>query len=243
MSDLDLSVVIPAYLEEENLRLLLPRLVTVLQSMQLTFEVLVVDTQEALDNTRLACDEAGSSIVHCRRDGGNNYGDAVRSGIARSKGQLILFMDADGSHTPEFIPGLLAQVSGNDVVIASRYTPGGATENPAALIWMSWVLNVVFRFVLGIPCRDVSNSFKLYRAELIKPLKLECDHFDIVEELLVRCMVAQESLRIQEVPFVFKARMFGVTKRNLVQFIVSFCLTLFRLVRIRNRARRQRKAA
>lgn len=236
----DLSVVIPAYLEEENLRILLPRLVAVLLVAQPNYEVLVVDTQESLDNTRAVCLEFGDRIVHCPRGGGNNYGDAIRTGIARAQGRHVLFMDADGSHTPEFIPLLLAHAGSSDVVVASRYIQGGATENPALLIGMSRILNSIFRLVLHIPCQDVSNSFKLYRASLLKPLKLECSHFDIVEELLVRCMVAQEPLRIQEVPFVFKARMFGVTKRNLITFIGSFILTLLRLLRIKRRARKQR---
>ncbi len=240
MSDPDVSVVIPAYLEEENLRILLPRLLSVLQNARLSFEVLVVDTQVSLDNTRSLCDAMGDCVRHCPREGGNNYGDAVRTGIKLARGKFVLFMDADGSHTPEFIPALLNCAETCDVVVASRYTQGGATENPAALIWMSWVLNSIFRLVLRIPCGDVSNSFKLYRASLIKSLTLECDHFDIVEELLVRCMVAREHLAIREVPFVFKVRMFGRTKRNLIPFIMYFCLTLVRLLRIKLRARRAR---
>lgn len=239
MENPELSVVIPAYLEEENLRLLLPRLVSVLEAAQPSFEVLVVDSQQALDDTANVCRGVGHGVIHCARDGGNSYGDAVRTGIARSRGRYILFMDADGSHTPEFVPRILEQKDRCDVVVASRYTNGGATENPASLIWMSKVLNLAFRFVLRIPCKDVSNSFKLYRAELLKPLRLDCNHFDIVEELLVRCMVAKRPLTIVEVPFVFKSRMFGMTKRNLLPFVFSFFLTLLRLFAIKVRASRQ----
>lgn len=240
MAPLDLSVVIPAYLEEENLRVLLPRLVSVLRAAQPAYEVLVVDAQEALDNTAAVCRGVGHGVIHCVREGGNRYGDAVRTGIARSLGRYVLFMDADGSHTPEFIPRILEHKDGHDVVVASRYAKGGATENPTSLIVMSRALNLAFRLVLRIPCQDVSNSFKLYRADLLKPLHLECNHFDIVEELLVRCMVAKSPLRIAEVPFVFKSRMFGVTKRNLLPFMFSFLVTLVRLFAIKCRARRQR---
>jgi dolichol-phosphate mannosyltransferase len=82
----------------------------------------------------------------------------------------------------------------------------------------------------------VSNSFKLYRAELIKEMRLDCKHFDIVEEILVKCALQRKELRIQEVPFVFKTRMFGTTKRDLFVFILTFAVTLFRLLTIRFKA-------
>lgn len=229
----DLSVVIPSYLEEENLRLLLPRLLMVLRGCGRSFEVLVVDTPQPLDNTAAVCEANGVSYLP--RSGGDRYADAVRTGIARAAGKWILFMDGDGSHAPEFIPRLLEHAEGYDVVAASRYVEGGATENPAVLIWMSRVLNVVYRRVLGIPCLDVSNSFKLYRADKLKGIPLVCSHFDVIEEILVRLSIADPRLRIREVPFVFKARMFGVTKRDLVTFMLSFVVTLGRLFWMRVR--------
>jgi dolichol-phosphate mannosyltransferase len=232
----ELSVVIPAYLEEENLRVVLPRLLAVLRETGLASEVLVVDTEQPLDNTRAVCEAAG--VAYVPRAGGNRYADAVRTGIARARGRWVLFMDADGSHMPEFIPRLLEHAPTHDIVIASRYVEGGATENPASLIWMSRALNLIYTLVLRIPCRDVSNSFKLYRGDMLKDLSLSCAHFDVIEEILVKCAVRFRPLRIREVPFVFKARMFGQTKRDLVTFVFSFAATLGRLLWIRLRAGR-----
>ncbi len=237
----DLSVIIPAYLEEENLRLLLPRLVTVLQATSVRWEILVIDTQSPIDNTAQVCEQNG--VTHVARQGGTDYGDAVRTGIARAQGKWLLFMDADGSHSPEFIPRLLEASACHDVVIASRYVLGGATENPASLIFMSRVLNIIYRIVLRLPVHDVSNSFKVYDATLLKTANLECRHFDIVEEMLVKCSVARQPFRVIEVPFVFKARMFGHTKRNLLTFILSFYVTLWRLFFMRLRAQRKLRRA
>ena len=232
-----LSVVIPSYLEEENLRVILPRLLDVLRASGHTAEVLVVDTPQPLDNTRAVCEALGVGYVP--REGGDRYADAVRTGIARAQGRWILFMDGDGSHAPEFLPRMLEHMETNDLVVASRYVSGGATENPALLIWMSRVLNVVYRWVLRIPCRDVSNSLKLYRAERIKGLTLRCQHFDVIEEILVRVSLQKPPPRVVEVPFVFKARMFGVTKRDLATFMISFAVTLGRLFWMRLRFARR----
>ena len=228
-----LTVALPAYLEEENLRLLLPRLHHTLETYgkalpSFTFEILVLDTEKPLDKTQDVC-KAFSSVRYIRRRGGNTFGDAVRTGIADSKGESVIFMDADGSHTPEFIPELLARAQGNDVVIASRYTEGGYTENSASLVWMSRILNVTYSLVLGLKCKDVSNSFKLYQGAALRSLKLKCNNFDIVEEILYKLKRKQPALRIAEVPFTFKKRMFGETKRNLLAFILTYVVTIIKL--------------
>lgn len=230
-TDCELSVVIPAYREAENLRLLLPRLRRVLGSLGVRHEVLVVDTSSPQDETPQVC--LDHEVRYLPRRGGNDYGDAVRTGLSEAGGEFILFMDADGSHAPEFISSLWRHARTADVVVASRYLPGGGTENPVSLILMSRILNFVYAKVLGIMCRDISNSFKLYRADLIRSVPLRCRHFDIVEELLIRAHGRSDSLRIVEVPFLFKKRLFGDTKRNLPLFILSFCTTLLKLYCIR----------
>ncbi|GFE58134.1 glycosyltransferase [Geobacter sp. AOG1] len=226
-NNITLSVVLPSYLEEENLRLILPRLHDVLEKLTDAYEILVVDTMTPLDNTVDVCLQ--NSVRYINREGGNSFGDAVRTGIAQARGKYLLFMDADGSHPPEFIPNLYRHVGDHDVVIASRYVKGGYTENPWVLVYMSRVLNLIYSVVLNLKCKDVSNSFKIYRGELLRPLKLYCDNFDIVEELLYKLSKQNKGISIREVPFSFKKRMFGKTKRSLFVFIVSYLFTLLKL--------------
>lgn len=224
----DLCVVIPAYLEEENLRLILPRIGNVLKSMSLEYEILVIDTCASMDQTPNVCAQY-SDVRYMNRTLGNFYGDAVRTGIREANAHYVLFMDADGSHTPEFIPVLFNRRIDHDVVIASRYTKGGGTDNSKTLIVMSKIVNTMYSAVLNIKCKDVSNSYKLYRGDLLKNLELHCKNFDIVEELLFKLSRMNRNLRICEVPYVFKARMFGHTKRNLIAFMFSFAFTLLKL--------------
>lgn len=223
----DLTVVLPAYLEEENLRLLLPRIKEHCASMTSNYEILVVDTVNPMDGTREVCQEIGATYLN--RQGGNTYGDAVRTGISHSKGKHVIFMDADGSHPPSVLDELYKKRNEADIVVASRYVEGGFTENSRILVLMSLIVNIGYRLVLGLKCKDVSNSFKLYPGLALRSLKLKCNNFDIVEELLFKMVRTNPSFKIKEVPFSFKKRMFGETKRNLFAFIFTYIVTLIRL--------------
>ena len=223
----DLSVIIPSYQEEENLRLILPRMRDALDELGCTYEAIVVDTETPLDQTLEYCAEQGMKGVS--RRGGNTYGDAIRTGIAESQGESVIIMDADGSHPPEFIGRLFERRRDADVIVASRYIEEGFTENHFSLVLMSRVLNWSYAFVLGINCKDVSNSFKLYPGDTLRSLELKCDNFDLVEEILVKIKRKNKGLNILEIPFTFKQRLFGKTKRKHLAFIATYAFTLVRL--------------
>lgn len=223
----ELSVVLPSYQEEENLRNLLPRLLKTLQSLGISYEVLVIDTIDSLDATKEVCEL--NKVRYINRRGGNYFGCAVRTGIEEASGHYVLFMDADGSHPPEFISELFSFANTYEVVIASRYIDKGNTENNFALILMSRIVNWTFSIVLDLPFKDVSNSFKIYRGKQLKSLTLISNNFEIVEEVLVKLRRTYPSMRFKEVPFVFKKRMFGETKRNLFVFIITYVITIFKL--------------
>jgi dolichol-phosphate mannosyltransferase len=226
-NNIKLSVILPSYLEEENLRLLLPRLHNTIAELTNDYEILVVDTVNPLDNTEDVC--KANKIKYINRENGNAFGDAVRTGIKHAKGEFILFMDADGSHPPEFIPNMYKFITNCDIVIASRYVQGGYTENNKLQTIMSRILNIVYSLVLNLKCKDVSNSFKIYKAQLLKEIKLHSNNFDIVEEILFKISKNHKNVRITEVPFSFKKRMFGQTKRNLIIFVITYIFTLLRL--------------
>jgi len=223
----DISIIIPAYYEEENLVHLLPRLIQTIKLTKLAYEILILDSIKSLDKTEALCRKY--KIRYLNRKVDNSYGSAIRTGIKEARGRYILFMDADGSHSPEFIPKLLKFRHEYEIVVASRYVGNGKTENSLPLILMSRILNWTYAYVLSIPCKDISNSFKIYRAIDVKPLKLKAKNFDIVEELIYKVCQNQPNIRIKEVPFLFKKRMFGETKRNLFLFIFTFTFTIFKL--------------
>lgn len=241
MNDIELTIALPAYEEGANLRVLIPALNAIRREIAPASEVIIVDTVEPRDDTPNICAEFDAQYVP--RMGGNTYGDAVRTALSVARGRWIVLMDADGSHNPEVLRELWPHRIESDLVIASRYVSGGQTENPKILIFMSHVVNVIFRIFLNLKCYDVSNSFRLYRGDDLRALHLECNNFDVVEEILVKLAAARRNLRIREVPFTFEKRKAGNTKRQLFVFMVGYIGTLVKLMRLKARARKDSATA
>ena len=222
---------IPAYREADSLRDLLPRIIAAASALTPDYEILIVDTQERMDDTDDVC--AISDARHINRSGGNQYGDAIRTGIAEARGEYLLCMDADGSHNPSSFASMWAKRAEWDIVIGSRYAEGGHTENPAVLIWMSYVVNLTFRLAFKLTARDVTNSFRLYRTAILKGMRLESNNFDILEEILIRCVTHDPPAQVGEVPVTFERRKAGESKRKLVQFALGYLDTLQKLRKFR----------
>jgi len=218
---------IPAYREADSLQDLLPKIIAAASALTADYEVLIVDTQERMDDTAEVCAKWGARHIHRRN--GNQYGDAIRTGIAEAHGTYLLCMDADGSHNPSCFASMWAKRETWDITIGSRYAPGGHTENPAVLIWMSYVVNLTFRVAFKLKARDVTTSLRLYRTEMLKPLRLESNNFDILEEILIRCVTHRPPATIGEVPVTFERRKAGESKRKLVAFALGYLDTLQKL--------------
>jgi dolichol-phosphate mannosyltransferase len=219
----NLSILIPAFKESENLSILLPKIK--LEVKVKNFEIIVIDSFDFDKNTYFECKK--NEVVYCQRLNNNSYGEAVRTGILLSKGDYIVIMDADFSHSPKFINNMF-QKKNYDVVIASRYIEGGDTENPYHLILMSMILNFIYSKILSLKIKDISNSFRLYNGKKIKNIKTKCYNFDLVEEILYKLTSKYKKLKIIEIPYLFKKRKFGKSKRTLI-FSITYLLTLLKL--------------
>lgn len=232
-----ISIVLPAYLEAENLKNILPDIHKVLSEIE--HEILVVDTMEPMDNTEEVCKI--NNAIYTPRNGGNFYGDAIRTGFQKVSGKYTVIMDADGSHNPKEILNFYREMETGkyDLVIGSRYCKGGYTDNPAILRFMSWALNVAYRVIFGLKVKDVSDSYRMYKSEQIKKLNLECENFDIVEEILIKLSLNNALFQIKEVPISFNKRAAGESKRDLAKFIKSYLKTIRRLLKIKNETSRK----
>jgi len=227
-----LSVVLLSYQEAENLRVLLPQIIHNVRQCGEAYEVIVVDVNPSLDNTEEVCKEFGVDYYLQEEP---CFGGAFRTAIKYAKKDKFLIMDSDGSHDPKYIPDIYHKFveENNDVVIGSRYVKGGKTNDELSSQIMSKVLNTVFRISLGIKANDISTDYRMYKTAYLKQVKLTCNNYDVLQEVLLKMKIKKPSLMIGEVPISFKKRIMGESKRQLIKFVLSYIVTLCRLVRLR----------
>jgi dolichol-phosphate mannosyltransferase len=230
----DITIVIPALNERENLELLLPSLSAVINGLGLLAEIVVVDGGST-DGSRTAAEQLDARVIAQNERG---YGGALLAGFAAARAPFVVTMDADLSHQPVFLEDFWRQRNEADLLIASRYVPGGSAEMGAVRRVLSLVLNQTYRRVLALPLRDVSSGFRMYHRDVLATLDLQARDFDVLEEILVK--VHLRGGRISEVPFHYQARESGKSHAKLIRFGWAFSKTLFRMWRLRNSALQNR---
>lgn len=215
-------VMLCTYNERQNLESLIPEIFT-----QVPHADLLVIDDNSPDGTGSYVDElvAADPRIHIlHRPGKLGLGTATVAGFryAIEHGyELVVNLDADWSHPPRFIPSLIAGAERADVVIGSRYVPGGSVTNwPWTRQLMSWSLNCYARTVLGLSTRDNSGSFRCYRISRLKQVdwsRIRASGYAIEEEILFR--LRQCGASMTEVPITFEERKFGETKLRMSEAV------------------------
>ncbi len=171
-------VIVPTYDEAENLPMIARRLHAAVPSAHL----LVVD-DDSPDGTGRIADELADStdwahVLHRTEKAG--LGAAYVAGFAWAAEHgydVVVEMDADGSHAPEQLPRLLAALERADLVLGSRWVPGGEVKNwPRSRELLSRGGNAYTRLVLGLPLRDATGGYRAYRREVLDALPLHQVH-------------------------------------------------------------------
>lgn len=211
-------VIIPTYNEIENLPLIVGRV----RAATPEVDILVADDNSP-DGTGALADElaAADARVHVlHRAGKEGLGAAYKAGFewALERGyERIIEMDADGSHQPEQLPALLAKADeGIDLVIGSRYVPGGRVENwPMHRLILSRGGSAYSRVMLRLPVRDVTGGYRVFSAHALRTLGVEdvqSAGYNFQVDMLWHTHRA--GLSIAEVPITFVERVHGRSKMS-----------------------------
>ena len=211
----DVLVIVPTYNERSNL----PTLVTALLKHD-NLRVLVVDDQSP-DGTgeladRLATEHVGRvDVLHRtgRRGLGRSYIDGIKWGLEEPV-DVICQMDADLSHDPAQLPSLVAAATGADLVLGSRYIPGGDIQNwPRRRRLLSRFANLYIRAVTRLAVRDCTTGYRCWRRDSLARMPLDqffSDGYSFLVEMLF--VAARRGCRIAEVPITFVERREGESK-------------------------------
>ncbi len=219
---------IPTYNERENLKAITEAVL----ASDPRLEVLIVDDSSP-DGTgdladRLAVVDKRVHVLHRpQKQGlGRAYLDAFRWALSRQY-QYVLEMDADFSHHPKYLPQLLNEAErGTDLVLGSRYVPGGGTLNWGRIRRMiSRGGSLYARIALGIPIRDLTGGFKCFRRGVLESVDLDAvrsNGYAFQIELTYRAL--QKGFRVKEVPIVFEDRRVGQSKMSRTIFFEALMM-------------------
>lgn len=210
-------VIIPTYDERENLPLILERLFAAVP----TAHVLVADDGSP-DGTGEVADEWAArdervTVLHRTEKAGLGAAYIAGFGWGLDHGYDVLVeMDADGSHPPEQLPRLLDALQHADLVLGSRYVPGGKVVNwPKHREWLSRGGNLYSRLALGVRINDITGGYRAYRATVLKALALDevastgyCFQVDLAWRTV------RAGYRVAEVPITFTERQIGTSKMS-----------------------------
>jgi dolichol-phosphate mannosyltransferase len=197
-------------------------------------ELLVIDDNSP-DGTGRVADElaAADSHVHVlHRPGKLGLGTALLTAMRyalEGDYDLLINMDADFSHPPRYLPALLAGMAEHDVMIGSRYVPGGGAVNwPLSRLVMSRATNALVRLLMRIPANDTSGAYRCYRVAQLRQADLTnllSRGYSFQQEVLYRCRRA--GCRIGETPILFENRRAGASKVNLREAVRSIGVLLW----------------
>lgn len=222
-------IIIPTYNEVENLRPLLKELFTYAPAT----DVLIVDDNSPDGTGQLADDihNENPQVHVLHRAGKLGLGTAYIAGFkyAIEHGYDAAFeMDADFSHDPRYLPDFLNKIEQADLVIGSRYIPGGDTPNWSfSRRFISGGGNIFARFMLGLPIHDCTAGYRCYRREVLERIGLdsvESQGYAFQVEMAYR--VRRQGFKIVETPIIFMDRRVGKSKMSRTIFLEAFTYVL-----------------
>jgi glycosyltransferase involved in cell wall biosynthesis len=194
------SVIIPAYNEENGVYPVVSELRELLAKLSITAEIIVVD-DGSTDETGARAASAGARVLRHRSNRG--YGASLKTGILAAKYDVIAITDADGTYPAEHLPALLADLESNDMVVGARI--GRKAKIPLVRKPAKWVLNRMADYVTGIRIPDLNSGLRTFRRDLaLQYLPILCDQFSFTTTLTLSMLC--DNYTVSYVPIQYRAR-------------------------------------
>jgi len=211
MGSPSVSVVIPAYNEEKTIDALLFRTEKALEALNLPYELIVID-DGSIDKTRHLAKRHKVTVISNGNNQGKGY--AIRRGLQGAGGELVVTMDADGSHRPEDIKCLIAPLmSGADVVVGSRFIGNRGRDSTKKLHIFG---NKLFNLLIGILTKryitDSQTGFRAFKKKVFEEIEITCQGYDVETELTVKTL--KNGYIVREEPVTFEKRKNGCSHIN-----------------------------
>ena len=206
-----LSVIIPVFNEKKNLQFLFPKLLKFLKQHFKSFEIIIIDSFSKDGSYELA-KLYTPNVWRCEK----GKGIALKKGIEKAKGDVLVFLDADLSHRIEEIKNFMKYIKYFDIVKGSRFLKGGGSED---LTYLRKLLNFlvvkIVNFLLGSNFTDICYGYFCVKKEKLSRLNLVSDGFEIETEIFIKAW--KKGYKIKEIPSFEEKRKYGKGKLRIMR--------------------------
>jgi dolichol-phosphate mannosyltransferase len=217
LPDPRVSIVLATFNERENI---VDTIQSIFEHLGDSTEIIVVDDDSPDETWRLAENLRHPRVKVIRRVGTRGLASAFNRGILESRGSVVGWMDADMCMPPAMLPGMIEQLGKYDVVVGSRYAPGGKDDRVLLRVAASRLINGIATLVLGYGIRDYDSGFVVVRRSVFDKVSLiPTGYGAYFMEFLYTCR--RKGLTILEVPYTFRDRQKGISKSapSLLRFV------------------------
>jgi dolichol-phosphate mannosyltransferase len=199
-------------------------------------EIIVVDDDSPDETWRIAAALDDPHVKVIRRVATRGLASAFNRGIIESRGDIVGWMDADMGMPPSLLPAMIEKLNEYDIVIGSRYAPGGVDDRARIRVFSSWLINRFAGLVLGYGIRDYDSGFIVVRRSVFNSVSIiPTGYGAYFIEFLFTCR--RKGLTVYEMPYHFQDRAKGVSKSfpNLLAFTTTGMQYVMRILAARLR--------
>ena len=206
------SIIIPAYNEEKNVANVISGTITVMEQLNLPYEIIFVD-DGSTDKTSFIASLFKVRIITNKKNRGKGY--SLKKALQHAHGDIIVTIDSDGEHKPKEIAPLLdAVVNGMDIAAGSRFL----NKQSAVTTKLNQIGNHLFNLAIisltGKHVTDSQTGFRVIKREILEKLNLQSDGYEIETEITVKCL--RSGFAFKELPITVERRRFGTSKLKLI---------------------------
>jgi dolichol-phosphate mannosyltransferase len=203
-----ISIVLATYNERENI---VDTIQSIFEHVKDPVEVIVVDDDSADQTWQLVESLGDPRVVVIRRVDTRGLASAFNRGIIESRGEIVGWMDADMCMPPSMLPAMVDKLNEHDIVVGSRYAPGGKDDRAALRVISSRLINGLAGLVLGFGIKDYDSGFVVLRRTVFNKVSIiPTGYGAYFMEFLYTCR--KKGLTVYEMPYVFRDRAKGISK-------------------------------
>jgi dolichol-phosphate mannosyltransferase len=202
------SVILPTYNEAKNI---IPLIKRIFSAMPLPTEVIVVDDDSPDKTWKIAKKTKNKNVRVIRRINQRNLSTAISNGIDKASGKYVVWMDADLSMPPKYIPKLIKALKDYDIAVGSRYVKGGKDKRSLCRVTTSRIINLLTNIILNFKILDYDSGFIAARKDIFNKIKLaRAGYGEYCIEFLYEAGI--RNFRVKEVSYEFVPRRQGESK-------------------------------